>query len=102
MAKTKIPYSKLLNKRITPADLREVLSYNKATGRLTWKKNTGFKRLKGKPAGGVSKTSGYVMIGVFGVRLYAHRVAWVIVKGRWPTQQVDHKNLRRSDNRWRN
>jgi hypothetical protein len=41
-------------------------------------------------------------IKIFG-RLYkAHRLAWLYIKGEWPTLDVEHKNLKKSDNRWKN
>lgn len=44
---------------------------------------------------------GYVRVHVFGRQIYAHRLAFLIMTGRWPVQ-IDHLNRRRDDNRWDN
>lgn len=44
---------------------------------------------------------GYVRVRVLGARLYAHRVAWLLMTGVWP-DEVDHVNRDRADNRWHN
>jgi hypothetical protein len=54
------------------------------------------------PAGSLCKTHGYVAIGFEGVIYKAHVLAWVIVKGRWPKKEMDHRNRKRADNRWKN
>lgn len=35
-------------------------------------------------------------------RICAHRLAWKLQTGEWPTVQVDHKNLNKHDNSWSN
>lgn len=35
-------------------------------------------------------------------RMLAHRIAWLIVIGFWPSSVMDHKNGIRNDNRWSN
>lgn len=32
----------------------------------------------------------------------AHHIAWFLMKGRWPSEEIDHRNLDKSDNRWTN
>jgi hypothetical protein len=34
--------------------------------------------------------------------LLAHRVAWALVTGAWPAEDIDHKNGRKDDNRFDN
>lgn len=55
----------------------------------------------GAVAGSLHK-DGYVYTAISGRLYLAHRLAWLWVTGEWPKGQVDHKNGKRSDNRWSN
>jgi len=64
--------------------------FHKSTGaRADWPHNRGYRCV-------------YVCIG--GKRKYplAHRVAFVIMTGRWPFDEIDHINRVKDDNRWSN
>lgn len=78
----------------------KVLCYNKRTGVFTWKETLSHRAMKGLVAG--TNSYGYVVIAVDGTVYRAHRLAWLIVIGRWPKGEIDHKNRKRSDNRWTN
>jgi hypothetical protein len=52
----------------------------------------------GSTAGSIS-SQGYVLLQVCKRRYQAHRLAWLYVYGEIPSQQVDHVNGIRSDNR---
>lgn len=82
---------------ITVERLKELLNYDPETGVFTWKINKG-RSLKGSEAGSV-KHHGYRRIVLDGKRLYAHRLAWLITYGVWPSHSVDHINRQRDDNR---
>jgi len=43
--------------------------------------------------------SGYKVIGVDGKLYLAHRLAWFFVHGNWPSDQIDHINGIKDDNR---
>lgn len=45
---------------------------------------------------------GYVIIPFRGKRYPAHRLAWRMVTGEWPSRRVRHLNGLRFDNRWSN
>lgn len=85
---------------LTAERLREVLSYDPLTGLFTWLVSRG--KAKAGNAAGVLTDSGYVVIGVDSVRYYAHRLAWLYMKGEWPAGDLDHDNVRSDDNRWDN
>jgi hypothetical protein len=81
-------------------ELLSFLKYNKTTGMFHWRKNSRHK-WRGMRAGSVD-FNGYVVIR-FNRKLYkGHRLAWFYVTGAMPSEDVEHKNLKKHDNRWRN
>lgn len=81
---------------LTAERARELLHYDPATGIVTWKISRGPARA-GAEAGRL-KADGYREIRVDG-RLYTtHRVIWLLVKGKWPPRQIDHKDTVRDHN----
>lgn len=106
---------------VTPEELKELLSYDPEYGTLRWLDrplkyfNDGlgrytaernrriFQRLfAGKEALTAKNPNGYCRGNLFGKNLQAHRAAFCLMTGRWPTHQIDHINGDRSDNRWKN
>lgn len=81
--------------------LRKHLEYCQKTGRFKWLMPRSNKIKPGDSAG-VLMNIGYVLIGIFGKRYYAHRLAFLYMTGKMPVNQVDHINLIRHDNRWKN
>ena len=103
--------SKQLESHVSYDLLQELLDYSPDTGIFTWKTRdrkhfatdgrwkTWNARFTDKAAGCLCKTNGYLLISIDD-RLYkAHRLAWLYVYGEWPSEQVDHVNRDRSDNR---
>lgn len=86
---------------LTAERLREVLDYNPDTGIFVWKIRTADRVKIGTEAGGVDE-KGYVRIRVDGGRYRAHRLAWLYVKGVWPSMDIDHEDNNRANNRWFN
>ena len=101
----------LPEEKISPNALDEMLLYSPETGAMVWKMrklhwfsseaqwkrwNT---RYVGKPALTYVTPKGYKFGTVNGVYLLAHRVAWAIVNGSWPSGQIDHQNGDKADNR---
>ena len=74
-----------------------LLEYDSETGRLTWKKHTPPVRA-GQVAGSMQK-NGYVSVSIGQRRYLAHRIAWLLSFGSWPTGVVDHINGITTDNR---
>ena len=66
---------------------------------LTWKKNVGFKIKAGSHAFTAIGRNGYRTGRIAGRQFYAHRVAWFLNYGKWPSNQIDHINGNRLDNK---
>ena len=99
-----------------PTLLRQLLSYDPETGKLSWNRrqawmfNDGYRgalgncnnwnaRYSGKPAFTAKMKNGYHIGAVAGRSLLAHRVIWAIQNGAWPSADIDHINGVRTDNR---
>lgn len=95
----------------TPEVLRELLDYDPETGFLVWRER-GEKwfssrrmchvwngRYAGKRAFMQINRHGYLAGAVFGIGLLAHRVAYAWYHGEWPSQEIDHINRCKTDNR---
>lgn len=82
---------------LTQERLKQVLHYDPDTGVFTWAASRRTDRI-GKEAG-CRNTGGYIQIRVDGAFHYAHRLAWLYVTGDSPSDQLDHINGIRDDNR---
>ncbi len=79
-------------------ELREYLNYNEETGELTWKKSPA-RRVKVGDVAGTTIVEGYKRFKFKGRNHAAHRIAFAIVHGYWPTPGCDHINGNTLDNR---
>jgi len=97
---------------LTAEIIRELLDYDAGTGCFRWRERNAKwfnastrrtaesegvrwnKSFAGTPAGCVA-AGGYVTIGVFGRRYYAHRIEWL-------SSDLDHLNGDKTDNRFAN
>jgi hypothetical protein len=85
-------------------ELLTILSYDPMSGHLTWKdrgNGPGLSFRKGRRAGNVRK-DGYIHVGIHRKQYYAHRLIWCMQTGEYPDLQIDHQNLDKADNSWRN
>lgn len=97
----------MANEEPTREDFIKALDYNPDTGVFTWKPRTAddgphYKTFNtvwaGKVAGFPRSENDYLIIGFRRRSFYAHRIAWLITYGEWPSL-VDHANGIRDDNR---
>ena len=88
------------HKIVTQERLQSLISYCPTSGVFKWK----IARTRGVVAGSVAGTDrhGYIVISIDGGSFYAHRLAFLLMTGAWPSGVVDHINGDRSDNRWGN
>ena len=89
---------------------RAVCSYEEATAALRYSPESGLFhwRVNRRPAikpgdrAGTINSHGYVQICINGRALLAHRLAWLMTHGVWPSKMIDHINGDPSDNRMAN
>jgi hypothetical protein len=81
---------------LTAERLRELLDYNPETGIFRW--NVAARA--GTVVGCLNR--GYRVIRVDRMLYRAHRLAWLHVYGCWPTDEIDHINGIKDDNRLAN
>lgn len=86
---------------ITQEYLKSILNYDPETGFFTWKVRLAAATLIDGDAGWYNK-DGYLIIQIKGKGYPASHLAWLYVTGDWPKDEVDHENLIKSDNRWKN
>jgi hypothetical protein len=84
---------------LTQARLQEVLDYNPKTGIFKWRKSA--PGCSGQKAVG-TKARGYLQIEVDGKLYRGHILAWLYMKGEFPTYRVVPVNLDGYDTRWKN
>ncbi|MDX3877644.1 HNH endonuclease [Achromobacter denitrificans] len=85
---------------LTQERLKAVVSYDADTGVFRWKVSTSNRVKVGAQAGFMAL--GYVLIGIDGKKYAAHRLAFLYMTGTLPTEEVDHRNGVRDDNRFSN
>lgn len=75
-----------------------LLAYDPGTGVLTWRVDRGRLAKAGSAAGAVN-SHGYLNLKVHGKNYKAHRLAWLLHTGSWPSQHIDHIDGDRANNR---
>jgi hypothetical protein len=86
---------------LTQDYLKEQLNYEPTTGLFTRKVSNNYRVKVGDVAGSMT-AQGYRQINFNGKVYKAHRLAFLWMNGEFPTNQVDHINHNRLDNRWIN
>ena len=86
---------------ISAESVSRVVIYNPETGIFTRKIRTS-NRTKVGAILGTPNDQGYLLVSVENYLYRAHRLAWLLMTGKWPSGDIDHKNGNRADNRFCN
>lgn len=81
--------------------LLELFECNTKDGTLMRRLTRGSTAVAGSIAG-YEHGNGYLRVNVDMEKIFVHRIIWFIATGRWPKNQIDHKNMIRDDNRFCN
>lgn len=95
------------NQHVTASDttrviynrLHELMYYDPESGYLYWRKLRPGLATTAKPAGRINTSTGCRQISMDGVYYQAHYLAWLYVKGEWPSTRMAHVNGDNDDNR---
>jgi hypothetical protein len=107
-----------LSTTLLAAQVRRALDYDPETGVFRWKertpdmfedgkRSTGWRcknwnsYFSGRYAGTICQ-EGYLRITLYRRVYLAHRLAWLIMTGEWPTHHIDHIDGDRSNNKFSN
>lgn len=87
---------------LPPAEeLRRILAYDPETGRLSWRVKVA-NRVRVGDFADTAPEGQYRNVTIKERSYRAHRLIWKLVTGEDPLGEVDHRDLNRSNNRWRN
>jgi HNH endonuclease/AP2 domain len=81
--------------------VRSLFTYDRRLGELRWR----ITRSNRAPAGtlaGTIRPDGRRIVNIDGRLYFASRLAWVIVTGEWPPFDIDHRDLDKGNDRWKN
>lgn len=85
---------------LTIEQARAALDYDPATGLFTRLAGPWINpKVRAGEAAGSACSGGYRNIGIGSRRYLAHRLAWFMVYGAWPSAELDHINGDKTDNR---
>lgn len=86
---------------LTQEILKSLVHYDPETGLMTWVEARNSRARKGEEAGSVNKHNGYRYVHIDYRRYLIHRLTFLYMTGRWPTE-IDHIDGDRLNNKWAN
>lgn len=102
------------DKSFTQQELSDIFEYHPETGAFTWKprsekffRSAGYakswnEKFAGRVVAGVTNGKGYALLEFRRKRVLAHRAAWALVHGEYPSGSIDHIDGERLNNRLTN
>lgn len=98
---------------LTADYVRQILHYDPETGVFIWRERdrehfatlNAYRSWNTQHSGSIAgsvRSDGYCIISTNGRRYLAHRLAWLYMTGSWPNNQIDHRDLDPSNNRFTN
>jgi hypothetical protein len=88
---------------LTKAQIEEDVTYDPETGEFRWNRPAGIGgHIPVGTIAGRCNAEGYRYLHLRGRDYRATRVAWLLVTGEWPKDQIDHRNGDTSDDRFEN
>lgn len=85
---------------ITHTGLLDIIAYNPETGQFTW--TAPRQKIRVGAVAGWRCKKGRNWVEIFGKQYACARLAIFYMTGKWPPEQVDHINLDKGDDRWKN
>lgn len=82
--------------------IKDTYRYHPETGKITLKKPIHGPMGEVGAVVGYKSNTGYMDMKIGSYSYRQHRVAWLLMTGKWPDHQIDHINGERDDNRWEN
>lgn len=82
---------------LTFEEVSRLLAYEPETGILRWVKSPN-SRIKVSSKAGSKSGFGYVKLKINRKEYFAHRIAWLLHYGHWPSGQIDHIDNDRANN----
>ena len=84
----------------------ELLAYDSVSGILRWRvdrlSGNGKAQVRAGDVAGHEHASGYLRVKIDGILHKAHHVIWLLMTGKYPERQIDHKDGCGFNNRWTN
>lgn len=102
MTNIHIPPEAVTKKRITQAELKELLNYDQDSGLFTWARPVKNGSIPAGTKAGAINSNGYLRIEIKNRIYMAHRLAWLYVTGSWPDGIIDHIDTCKNNNRFSN